>query len=161
MDSNALYTAIDAHFLSPDALRRAALLARHGRAAAEGWFKVEMIALLDSLAKDGTIDDWRSDYPITEEGKQRCDFRIVIGGKPLWLEVKTLIDPARQASDMGFIGKRAGFARPGPRRPAVRSPSPLTGAMVRAAGDIRPSHRPPRLRRAVTHRRLPGRPLRV
>jgi len=110
MDSNALYTAIDAHFLAPDALRRAALLARHGRAAAEGWFKVEMIALLDSLAKDGTIDDWRSDYPITEEGKQRCDFRIVIVGKPLWLEAKTLIDPARQAADMGFIGKSAGFA---------------------------------------------------
>ncbi|MEO6196714.1 MAG: hypothetical protein ABIP58_01255 [Dehalococcoidia bacterium] len=107
---NPLYSAIDAHFLAPEALRRAALLARHGRAAAEGWFKVEMIALLDSLTKDGTIDDWRSDYPITEDKKQRCDFRLVINGKPLWLEVKTLIDPARQAEDVGFMGRGAGFA---------------------------------------------------
>jgi hypothetical protein len=108
--TNPLYTAIDTHFLAPETLRRAALLARHGHHAAEGWFKVEMIALLDALAKDGTVDDWRSDYPITEDKKQRCDFRIVVGGKPLWLEVKTLIDPARQAADMGFVGKGAGFA---------------------------------------------------
>ncbi len=107
---NPLYSAIDAHFLARDALRRVALLPRHGRAAAEGWFKVEMITLLDSLAKDGTIDDWRSDFPITEDKKQRCDFRIVVGGKPLWLEVKTLIDPARQATDIGFMAKGGGFA---------------------------------------------------
>jgi hypothetical protein len=105
-----LYSAIDAHFLAPDALRRIALLARHGRNAAEGWFKVEMIALLDGLAKDVTIDDWRSDFPITEDKKQRCDFRLVMGGKRLWLEVKTLIDPARQAADIGFMAKGGGFA---------------------------------------------------
>jgi hypothetical protein len=105
-----LHAAIDAHFLAPEALRRAALLAKHGRNAAEGWFKVELIALLDSLVGDGVIDDWRADYPLTEDKKQRCDFRLVIGGKPLWLEVKTLIDPARQAADAGFMGKGASFS---------------------------------------------------
>lgn len=108
--TNPLYAAIDAHFLAPDALRRVGLLARHGRAAAEGWFKVEMITLLNSLAKDGAIDDWRSDFPITEDKKLRCDFRLVINGQPLWLEVKTLIDPARQAADIGFMAKGGGFA---------------------------------------------------
>lgn len=107
---NPFHATIDAHFLTPDALRRVSLLARHGRNAAEGWFKVEMIALLEGLAKGGTIDDWRSDFPITGDKKQRCDFRLVIDGKPLWLEVKTLIDPARQAADIGFMGKGAGFA---------------------------------------------------
>jgi hypothetical protein len=108
--SNPLYAAIDTHFLAADALRRVALLARHGRNAAEGWFKVEMITRLDTLVKDGTIDDWRSDFPITEDKKLRCDFRLVIDGKPLWLEVKTLIDPGRQAADIGFMAKGGGFA---------------------------------------------------
>ena len=107
---NDLYAAIDKHFLTPDSLRRAALLARHGRSSAEGWFKGELITVLDALAKDGTVDGWRADVALAEDNKQRADFRIVAGGQPLWLEVKTLVDPGRQAADMGFIGRGAGFA---------------------------------------------------
>jgi hypothetical protein len=85
--TNPLNTAIDKHFLTSDALKRAELLARHGRSSAEGWFKGEMIAVLDALAKDGTV----------------------ASGRPLWLEVKTLVDPAKQAADIGFLGKGASF----------------------------------------------------
>ena len=105
----ALYDAIDRHFLAPDALARARLLARHGRFEAEGWFKAETMHVLETLTKDGTIDGWRANVPLSEEAKQRCDFRIVANGKPLWLEVKTLVEPARAAADMGFIGKSGGF----------------------------------------------------
>jgi hypothetical protein len=30
-------------------------------------------------------------------------------GQPLWLEVKALVEPAKAAADMGFIGKSGGF----------------------------------------------------
>jgi hypothetical protein len=107
--TNPLNTAIDKHFLTSDALKRAELLARHGRSSAEGWFKGEMIAVLDALAKDGTVDGWRADVALAEDNKQRADFRIVASGRPLWLEVKTLVDPAKQAADIGFLGKGASF----------------------------------------------------
>lgn len=108
--SEALWAAIDAHFLAAEALVRAGLLARYGRSSAEGWFKGEMIAVLDKAQRDGVIDGWRADVKISEEAKHRCDFRIVVSGQPLWLEVKTLVDPARQAADMGFLGRDASFA---------------------------------------------------
>ncbi len=106
---SALYEAIDRHFLAPESLRRIQLLARHGRFEAEGWFKAETMYVLDSLAKGGTIDGWRANVPITENTKQRCDFRVVTNGQPIWLEVKTLVEPAKAAADMGFIGKGGGF----------------------------------------------------
>src|SRR4029079_9448909 len=93
--SDQLFAAIDAHFLAPERLHRAAVFARHGRSVAEGWFKGEMMVALEELAKGGTIDAWRADVPITEDNRQRCDFRIVIGGQPLWLEVKTVVQAAQ------------------------------------------------------------------
>jgi len=108
--NDALFSAIDSHFLTPDALRRAELLARHGRSSAEGWFKAEMMLLLETLAKDGRIDGWRADVPITEDNRQRCDFRIVAEGQPLWLEVKTLVQPGQLSADSGVMARGAGFA---------------------------------------------------
>lgn len=106
----ALYEAIDRHFLTPEALLRAGLLARHGRGAAEGWFKGEMLAVLDRAQRDSTVDGWRADVQISEEARHRCDFKISLaGGNALWLEVKALVDPARQAADLGFLGKGAAF----------------------------------------------------
>jgi hypothetical protein len=104
-----LFAEIDSHFLAPEQLRRAELLGRHGRSSAEGWFKAELMLLLESMAKAGRIDGWRADVPITEDTRQRCDLRIVIGGQPLWLEVKTLVQPG-QVADTGVMTKGGGFA---------------------------------------------------
>jgi hypothetical protein len=107
--NDALFAEIDAHFLAPESLRRAELLARHGRSSAEGWFKAELMLVLETLAKGGKIDGWRADVPITDDKRQRCDFRIVTSGKPLWLEVKTFVQPG-QVADTGVMTKGAGFA---------------------------------------------------
>jgi hypothetical protein len=107
--ADELYAEIDSHFLAPEPLRRAALFARHGRNSAEGWFKGELILLLESLAKDGRIDGWRADVPISEDNRQRCDFRIVTGGQPLWLEVKTQVQLG-QVADSGVMARGGGFA---------------------------------------------------
>ena len=109
MTTDELYAEIDRHFLVPESLRRAELFGRHGRNFAEGWFKGEMILLLESLAKDGRIDSWRADVPITEDKRQRCDFRIVTGGQALWLEVKTQVQPG-QVADSGVMTRGGGFA---------------------------------------------------
>lgn len=105
MSTDGLFAAIDAHFTTADALKRPAIIARSGRGTAEGWFKAEMMCLLESLS--GTVDSWRADVPLTKDNPQRCDFRIVIGGQPLWLEVKVLIDPLREA-ELGVVS-RGGF----------------------------------------------------
>lgn len=107
--SDALFAEIDSHFLAPASLRRAELLGRHGRSSAEGWFKAELMLLLEALAKGGKIEGWRADVPITEDTRQRCDFRIVVGGQPLWLEVKTLVQPG-QVADTGVMTRGGGFA---------------------------------------------------
>lgn len=109
MTTDELYAEIDGHFLAPEPLRRAALFARHGRSSAEGWFKGELMLLLESLVKDGRIDGWRADVPISEDNRQRCDFRIVTGGQPLWLEVKTQVQPG-QVADSGVMARGGGFA---------------------------------------------------
>jgi hypothetical protein len=109
VNADELFAEIDRHFLAPDALWRAELFARHGRSSAEGWFKGELMLLLESLAKDGKINGWRADVPITEDNRQRCDFRIVMGGRPLWLEVKTLVQPG-QVADSGVMTRGGGFA---------------------------------------------------
>ena len=75
----------------------------------EGRAKGQPQILRQALTKDGTVDGWRADVALAEDNKQRADFRIVAGGHPLWLEVKTLVDPARQAADMGFLGRGATF----------------------------------------------------
>lgn len=120
--NDALFTEIDAHFLAPESLRRADLLARHGRSSAEGWFKAELMLLLETLAKDGKIDGWRADVPITEDNRQRCDFRIVAGGQPLWLEVKTLVQPGQVAADTGVMTRGAGFGEDLVKLMRVRDP---------------------------------------
>lgn len=107
MSTEALFAAIDAHFLAPDALRRAELFARTGRSSAEGWFKGELMQVLESSK---AADSWRPDVPIAKDHPQRCDFRIVAGGQPLWLEVKTVINPAQAANEFGGLGRGAGFA---------------------------------------------------
>jgi hypothetical protein len=106
---SALYEALDKHFLARECLARAQLLARHGRAEADGWFKAETMFALEAMVKEGTIDGWRANVPLTEDTKQRCDFRIVMSGQPTWLEVKTLVDPARAAADMSFMARGGGF----------------------------------------------------
>lgn len=109
MITDDFYAAIDAHFLSPEALRRAEALARHGWSAAEGWFKGELVLLLEMLVKDGRVESWRGDVAITKDSRQRCDFRIVIGGEALWLEVKTVVQPG-QVGDSGVMQRQASFA---------------------------------------------------
>jgi hypothetical protein len=115
-----LYNHIDRHFLAPEALKRAALLGRAGPDAG-GWFKGELAYVLDTLLKANEIRTWRANVPITEEGRQRCDFRIELALSPdpspiatgegktnaLWLEVKALADPARA----GPLADSAVFAR--------------------------------------------------
>lgn len=109
MTRDELFAEIDRHFLAPESLRRAELFARHGRASAEGWFKGELMLLLETLVGDRHIDGWRADVPISEDNRQRCDFRIVTGGKALWLEVKTLVQPG-QVADSGVMARGGGFA---------------------------------------------------
>jgi hypothetical protein len=120
--NDTLFAEIDSHFLAAESLRRAELLARHGRASAEGWFKAELMLLLESLVKAGKIDGWRADVPITEDNRQRCDFRIVIGGQPLWLEVKTLVQPGQVAADTGVMTRGAGFGEDLVKLMRVRDP---------------------------------------
>jgi hypothetical protein len=107
MPNSSLYSHIDRHFLAAEALKRAALLGRAGPDAG-GWFKGELVYVLDSLLKGNDIRGWRANVPITEEGRQRCDFRIELPeGALLWLEVKALADPARA----GPLADSAVFAR--------------------------------------------------
>jgi len=119
-----LFAEIDRHFLAPEALKRAALLGRVGPDAG-GWFKAELAYLLDTLLKAGTIRAWRANAPISEEGRQRVDFRIEWALTPdpspagagegsagaLWLEVKALADPARSGplADSAVFAKGGGF----------------------------------------------------
>jgi hypothetical protein len=110
VNDGPVFAAIDKRFLAADALRRAEVYARHGWGVAEGWYKGEMMVLLESLAKEGGIESWRADVPITEDKRQRCDFRIVAGGEPLWLEVKTLVQPAQAGTEFGGLGKGGAFA---------------------------------------------------
>lgn len=88
-ETTPLFAAIDRHFLAPEALDRIRLFPRAGRNV-EGWFRGELVHLLDKLAKAGEIAGWRADVPITEGGRQRCDFRISLAGGPVWLEAKAL-----------------------------------------------------------------------
>ena len=108
-DTISLFAEIDRHFLAPEALKRAALMGRAGSDAG-GWFKAELAYLLDSLLKGGAIKGWRGNAPISEEGRQRVDFRIELADSgPLWLEVKALADPARS----GPLANPAVFAKGG------------------------------------------------
>jgi hypothetical protein len=107
VSSTTLHSHIDQHFLAPAALKRAALLSRAGPEAG-GWFKAELAYLLDSMLKGGAIKGWRGNAPISEEGRQRVDFRVEFSeGGPLWLEVKAISDPARE----GPLADTAMFAR--------------------------------------------------
>jgi hypothetical protein len=111
VSSSTLDAEIDRHFLAPEALKRAALLGRAGPDAG-GWFKGELVYLLDSLLKAGDIKGWRANAPITEEGRQRVDFRFEFADSPpLWLEVKSLADPARSGplADSAVFAKGGGF----------------------------------------------------
>jgi len=104
-----LFADIDRHFLALEALKRAALLGRVGTDDG-GWFKAELAYLLDSLLKADRLRAWRANAPIAEDNRQRCDFRIELAeGGPLWLEVKSLADPARS----GPLADSAVFARGG------------------------------------------------
>jgi hypothetical protein len=105
--SDQLFSQIDSHFLTKDVLARADVLAKHGHAAAEGWFKGEMMFVLEEAAKGRLMDSWRADVPITEDKRQRCDFRIAADGEALWLEVKTLVQPG-QVADSGVMTKGGG-----------------------------------------------------
>jgi hypothetical protein len=107
--TTSLFAEIDRHFLAPEALKRAALLGRVGSDAG-GWFKAELAYLLDTLLKAGRIKAWRANAPFTEDSRQRCDFRIELAeAGPLWLEVKSLADPARS----GPLADSAVFAKGG------------------------------------------------
>jgi hypothetical protein len=109
--TTALFAEIDRYFLAPEALKRAALLGRVG-ADAGGWFKAELAYLLDTLLKAGRIKAWRANAPFTEDSRQRCDFRIELAeAGPLWLEVKSLADPARSGplADSAVFAKGGGF----------------------------------------------------
>jgi hypothetical protein len=119
MPTTALFAEIDRHFLAPEALKRAALLGRIGPDAG-GWFKAELAYLLDTLLKTGLIKAWRANAPFTEDNRQRCDFRIEFAAGapgpgaepgPLWLEVKSLADPARSGplADSAVFAKGGGF----------------------------------------------------
>ena len=108
-DRSSLITAVDAHFLAPEALARVRLFSRLGRDV-EGWFKGELAYVFESLRREGAIGEWRANVPLREDGRQRCDFRIVLSGEPLWLEVKAL--PQRSSSggrvDPGFFLQKGG-----------------------------------------------------
>jgi len=118
--TTTLFAEVDRHFLAPEALKRAALLGRVGPDAG-GWFKAELAYLLDTLLKAGRIKAWRANAPFTEDNRQRCDFRIEFAGGdpsipqgergPLWLEVKSLADPARSGplADSAVFAKGGGF----------------------------------------------------
>ena len=111
--TTALYADIDRHFLAPEALKHAALLGRAGPDAG-GWFKAELAYLLDTLLKAGRIKTWRANVPFSEDNRQRCDFRIELAASepgPLWLEVKSLADPARSGplADSAVFAKGGGF----------------------------------------------------
>lgn len=109
MTSAELFAAIDAHFLAAERVSRAGVLVRHGWSVAESWYKAELMFVLDDLAKTGAISGWRADVPISEDKRQRCDFRVEAGGVPLWLEVKTLVQPS-QVAESGVMQKGGGFA---------------------------------------------------
>ena len=89
LDAAGLFAEIDRHFLEAERLRRVALFARAPRLA-EGWFKGELMYLLEGLANERKVGRWAADVPITEDRKKRCDFRVELEGEPAWLEVKTL-----------------------------------------------------------------------
>ncbi len=121
-----LYAEIDRHFLAPEALKRAALLGRAGPDAG-GWFKGELVYLLDSLLKAGSIDGWRAERPdhrgqppalSTSASRRRI--------RSLWLEVKAISDPARA----GPLADTAMFARGEHlhRRHRQAAPRPRRGA---------------------------------
>lgn len=111
--TTALFAEIDRHFLAPEALKRAALLGRVGPDAG-GWFKAELAYLLDTLLKADRIRAWRANAPISEDNRQRCDFRIELAGGergPLWLEVKSISGATQSAplADMGVFSKGGHF----------------------------------------------------
>jgi len=105
---DALFAAIDRHFLAPEALARVRHFGRAGRDV-EGWFKGELTYLFASLVADGALTDWRANMPITEGRSQRCDFRLVPDRRPLWLEVKAL----PQGGGPSHTGRPAGRVDPG------------------------------------------------
>jgi hypothetical protein len=107
-DANAtVFAEIDRHFLAPEALKRAALVGRVGGDAG-GWFRAELAYVLDSLLKAGKLREWRGNVAISEDNRQRCDFRIEVADSgPLWFEVKAISDPARA----GPLADTAMFAR--------------------------------------------------
>jgi len=100
-DGNSLFPLVDAHFLAAEALARVRLFSRLGRDAA-GWFKGGLAFLFHRLATDGKLEEWRANVPLREDpsaalgtgSRQRCDFRVVVDGSPLWVEVKAI--PQRQ-----------------------------------------------------------------
>jgi len=106
---DSLYAAIDRHFLSAEALARVRHLGRAGRDA-DGWFKGELAYLFASLVADGALTDWRVNVPIVEGRPQRCDFRLVVDGAPLWLEVKALpqVGGPMGRVDPGFFLQKGG-----------------------------------------------------
>ena len=106
---DTLYAAIDRHFLAPEALARVRHLGRAARDA-DGWFKGELAYLFATLVDEGALTDWRINVPIVEGRPQRCDFRLVVGQTPLWLEVKALaqgVGPAGRV-DPGFFLQKGG-----------------------------------------------------
>ena len=82
MNKQQLFSFIDQHFLAK--LEYCRLFAEAERQV-EGWFKGELIYLLNSLKLD-----WEPEASISSFGKKKIDFRITLDDGLFYLEIKAL-----------------------------------------------------------------------
>jgi hypothetical protein len=84
-----LCQSVTAHFAKPGALARVRVMAKAG-VQTEGWWKAELMLLLEALRQRGKITGWDREVP-TGEGRQRLDFLIQLRDEVLALEIKTAL----------------------------------------------------------------------
>jgi hypothetical protein len=84
-----LCQSVTAHFATPESLARVRVMAKAG-VQTEGWWKAELMLLLEVLRQRGKVIRWDREVP-TGEGRQRLNFLIELRAEELALQIKTAL----------------------------------------------------------------------
>ena len=100
MSVDDLFGAIDDYFLDSEKLEKVEALTRAQRQV-EGWFKGELIYLLDRL-KGNIITTWEPEVKVEGGSRKRFDFVVGVDGTPVFLELKALYHGEQRAARIGL-----------------------------------------------------------
>ncbi len=84
-----LCQSVTAHFATPESLARVGVMTKAG-VQTEGWWKAELMLLLEVLRQRGKVMRWEREVP-TGEGGRRLNFLIDLRDEPLAVQIRTAL----------------------------------------------------------------------